>query len=78
MTKFILEVPSEFIERAEIAYPKDNTISYSYSGLIRDHFDDFVVQMENAVHNRSILAISGAMRWPWSQEAPIDNCGNLE
>lgn len=34
-------------------------------------FSDMVAELQWLIDVRQHLAMSGAMRWPWSQEAPI-------
>lgn len=43
----------------------------STKDLVKQELDNFVAHLEFVVHLRGFCAATGAMRWPWSQEAPI-------
>jgi hypothetical protein len=62
----------------------ENLITVFPGGLLPSEHDvlnnsiDFAGQYINQIlHMRGEAAISGAMRWPWSQEARIDLTGGL-
>lgn len=44
----------------------------STKDLVKQELDNFVAHLEFVVHLRGFCAATGAMRWPWSQEAPIE------
>jgi len=70
-----LLMPKLILEEMAVAYVlKDDKQANSMSTLeeaIASHLRQSMVDMARFLHLREQLAISGAMRWVWSQEAPI-------
>lgn len=58
----------EDIEYLQITFPGG---LYSLDKLIKTTVNTMVQDLSDVNHIRKEFAISGAMRWPWSQEAPI-------
>jgi hypothetical protein len=45
----------------------------SFKQFVDEHFKVVLLRMQQIVECRQYLAVSGAMRWPESQEAPIES-----
>ena len=59
-------------ERAlEVIYPGGGCVS-SVRHVLNDHAEAALVRIVHMLSLRYDTAISGAMRWPWSQEAAIE------
>jgi hypothetical protein len=60
--------PEEFDELSEVWH---GGIMPDVDDVIDDAIKESTLHLSRLMHKRRELAISGAMRWPWSQEAVI-------
>lgn len=67
----LLTLHEDILDAYDTAFPDDGYALTSAQALIQSRFDYFIGQVCWIVNKRTELAISGAMRWPWSQEAMI-------
>lgn len=68
-------------EYVKDVYPKDSEL-YNQDKYIYDVLGHYVSQAllkcQHLVDSRRTLAVSGAMRWRWSSEAPLGNLNDRE
>lgn len=50
----------------------------SHKEVVRQEMDLALARIQAVVQIRHHLAVSGAMRWEWSQEAPIISSSSIE
>lgn len=70
-----VSIEEDMLKNLGVVFP-GGVISTEY-GVIGDAIDLAGQYINQILHMRGEAAISGAMRWPWSQEARIDLTGGL-
>jgi len=68
--KIAFEIDQESFDRMSIIWP-GGVVPGAYDVLC-SHVTSFGQTMERVAYLRELGAISGAMRWPWSQEFCIN------
>lgn len=58
------------LEELKVLFPGGPTLAH-YWEVIDAHCDDFWRDLAQIIHLRHMAAMSGAMRWQWSQEFSI-------
>lgn len=67
---FTLRVDEDTQASLEAVFPGGPVIS-SVGDVMQEGFAHFSNMLSGIHHTRKESAISGAMRWPWSQEYPL-------
>lgn len=70
MTTALLEPDDGFADLLDATYSGEGPMA-TPAEVLEDSVRDFILQAHRLSVLRHDLAVSGAMRWPWSQEAPI-------